>query len=81
MECNNYHDYKKHEYVNQKLKEERVDIYGNNYEDKTATKFRCYKTLLKYLVKNFIKFLDTNKVSKYQSTRHAQKFSPQNILT
>ena len=32
MECN-----KKHQDVNQKLKEERVDIYGNNYEDKTAT--------------------------------------------
>ena len=37
MECNNCQDYKKHEDVNQKLKEERVDIYGNNYEDKTAT--------------------------------------------
>ena len=32
MECN-----KKHQDANQKLKEERVDIYGNNYEDKTAT--------------------------------------------
>ena len=37
MERNNSQDYKKHEDVNQKLKEARVDIYGNNYEDKTAT--------------------------------------------
>ena len=33
-ECNNCQDYKKHVDVNEKLKEERVDIYGDNYEDK-----------------------------------------------
>ena len=37
MECNYCQDYKKHEDVNQKRKEERVGIYGNNYENKTAT--------------------------------------------
>ena len=32
-----YQDYKGHEGVKKKQKEERVEIYGDNYEDRTAS--------------------------------------------